>query len=144
MLKKKDLYKTSEYWIEELQNELYRQVSDYMKQNNLNQNELAEKWGVSKGYISQILKGNCNFTLKKLTELSLALGKAPIVQYVPTDIYYEFEKISSYVNEQMHKPFEFSPGVHSFKIKVSQTPSPAFVKVADLKVVRPNDILEAA
>lgn len=104
MLSKKDLYKTSEYWVEELQNEIFRQVMNYMQKNDLNQNELANKWGVSKGYISQILSGNCNFSLKKLVELSLALEKIPIVKYMPINVYDQIEKISSYMTEQMNKP----------------------------------------
>jgi predicted XRE-type DNA-binding protein len=83
MLKtKQELFQTKEYWIDELQNEIYRQVSDFMKKNELNQIQLANQLGVSKGYVSQILNGDCNFTLKKIVELSLALGKAPIVNYV--------------------------------------------------------------
>lgn len=108
MLSKKGLFKTKEYWIEELQNEIYRQVTEYMSKHDLNQNELAEKWGVSKGYVSQILKGDCNFSLKKLVELSLAMEKAPIVQYVETDIYYDFVTLSKYMEKRINKPFEIS------------------------------------
>ncbi len=82
MLKKKELLKTKEYWIEEIQNEISNQVVGYMKKNNLNQNELAENLGFSKGYVSKILKGECNFSIKKLVELSLALGKAPLIKYL--------------------------------------------------------------
>ncbi|MEO6902446.1 MAG: helix-turn-helix transcriptional regulator [Bacteroidia bacterium] len=104
MLTKKELFKTKEYWIVEMQDEIYRQVHDYMQKNNFNQNELADRWNVSKGYISQILKGDCNFSLKKLVELSLALDKAPIVKYVETGVYFEIDKISRYMEEQRIKP----------------------------------------
>lgn len=117
MLSKKDLYKTSEYWVDELQNEIYRQVTDYMQKYNLNQNELADKWGVSKGYVSQILKGSCNFSLKKLVELSLALERAPVLQYVSTDAYYEMEKISNYMEEQMNKPFSINTSTKTTSIR---------------------------
>jgi transcriptional regulator with XRE-family HTH domain len=40
-----------------------------MKANNLNQGDVAKKLGVSNAYVSQILNGNFNFTLKKLIEL---------------------------------------------------------------------------
>lgn len=106
MLSKKQLYKTQEYWVEEIQNEIYKQVRDYMHKHNMNQNELAEHWKVSKGYISQILKGNCNFSLKKLVELSLAMQKAPLIQYVNTDVIYEIDRISSYMNSMMRKNME--------------------------------------
>ncbi|MCL4483071.1 MAG: hypothetical protein M1445_10785 [Bacteroidetes bacterium] len=39
--------------------------------------------GVSKGYISQVMKGEFNYTLKKLIELSLAVGKAPVISFKP-------------------------------------------------------------
>lgn len=94
MKTKQELFQTKEYWIDELQNEIYRQVSDFMKKNELNQIQLANQLGVSKGYVSQILNGDCNFTLKKIVELSLALGKAPIVNYVDTHEYFENQKYS--------------------------------------------------
>jgi transcriptional regulator with XRE-family HTH domain len=81
MIKKEELIKTEEYWFETLQNEIYRMVADYLVKENMNQSQLAEKLGVSKGYISQIMNGNFNYTLKKLIELSLAVGKAPVLEF---------------------------------------------------------------
>lgn len=81
MLKKEELQKTPEYWLETIQNELYQLVVDYMERQGINQTELAEKLGVSKGYISQILKGQFNYTLKKLIELSLAMDRVPNLQF---------------------------------------------------------------
>lgn len=142
MLSKKDLYKTSEYWVEELQNEIYRRVTDYMQKYNLNQNELAAKWGVSKGYISQILKGSCNFSMKKLVELSLALECAPVLQYVSTDAYYEIEKLSSYIEEHMNKPFAIGTSTtfttiehnqSSVVIPLNSKPTLTVVKSEELK-----------
>lgn len=50
-----------------------------MEEKGLNQTALAKELGVSKGYISQVLNGNFNFSLKKLIELSLKLNVAPKV-----------------------------------------------------------------
>lgn len=83
MITRKELLQSPEYWFEEAQNELYRQVVEYMEREGLNQSQLAAKLEVSKGYISQILKGEFNYTLKKLIELSLAVGKVPQIQYIP-------------------------------------------------------------
>jgi transcriptional regulator with XRE-family HTH domain len=52
-----------------------------MEKEGLNQTQLAEKSGVSKGYLSQVLKGEFNYTLKKLIELSLAINKVPQIEY---------------------------------------------------------------
>ena len=81
MFSNKELIQTPEYWLETIQNEIFRQVKIYMEENELNQTQLANKLGVSKGYISQILNGNFNFTLKKLIELSIAIDVIPDIQF---------------------------------------------------------------
>jgi transcriptional regulator with XRE-family HTH domain len=65
------------YWFENEQNEIYSQVSEYMDREGINQTQLAERLKVGKSYVSQILKGNCNFSLKKWIELCLAIGIVP-------------------------------------------------------------------
>ena len=85
MIKRGELLKSPEYWFEQAQNELYRQVTEYMEKEGINQSQLAEKLGVTKGYISQILKGEFNYTLKKLIELSIAIGKIPTIEYRAID-----------------------------------------------------------
>ena len=81
MISREKLLKSPEYWFEHVQNDLYGQVIAYMKAEGINQNQLARRLGVSKGYISQILNGRFNYTLKKLIELSLAIGKVPAITY---------------------------------------------------------------
>ena len=78
---KEELIKTPEYWMENIQNELYRQVKKYLEDNRINQTQLAERLKVTKGYISQVLNGNFNFTLNKLIELSLAIGLVPDLEF---------------------------------------------------------------
>jgi transcriptional regulator with XRE-family HTH domain len=80
-IKYEELLQTSEYWMEVFQNELYNAVKSYMEEEGLNQTQLADKLGVSKGYISQVLKGRFNHSLKKLIELSLSIGKVPSLQF---------------------------------------------------------------
>jgi transcriptional regulator with XRE-family HTH domain len=83
MFKREELESRPEYWLETIQNEIFRQVTAYLKDNNLTQNQFAVQLGVSKGYVSQIMKGEFNYTLKKLIELSLAVGKAPLIIFNP-------------------------------------------------------------
>lgn len=85
MLKYKDLIKTPEYRLETIQNEIFRQVWTYMEKEDLNQSQLAKRLGVSKGYISQILNGNFNFTLKKLIELAIFIGVVPEITFKSLD-----------------------------------------------------------
>ena len=83
MLKREELVNRPEYWLETIQNEIFRQVTAYLKDNKLTQNQFAEQLGVSKGYVSQVMKGEFNYTLKKLIEISLAIGKAPVIVFKP-------------------------------------------------------------
>ena len=81
MIKQNQLLETPEYWFERIQNLLYEAVIQYLEEENMTQTQLAEKLGVSKGYISQILNGNYNHSLKKLVEISLAVGVVPDIQF---------------------------------------------------------------
>jgi transcriptional regulator with XRE-family HTH domain/putative component of toxin-antitoxin plasmid stabilization module len=81
MITREELLETEEYWLERIQNEIFRQVEAYLKENQLTQTQFAEQLGVSKGYVSQLMKGEFNYTLKKLIELSLAVGKAPVLDF---------------------------------------------------------------
>jgi transcriptional regulator with XRE-family HTH domain len=97
MIKRDELLRTEEYWFETLQNDIYRMVAEYIQKEGMNQTQLAEQLGVSKGYISQIMNGNFNYTLKKMIELSLALKKAPA---------FEFKNLEQYIQEDRQKRFE--------------------------------------
>ena len=77
--------KSPAYWFEYEQNELYRQVIEYMERENINQTELAGRLNVSKGYVSQILNGNFNYSLKKLIELCLSIGLVPQIKFMKID-----------------------------------------------------------
>lgn len=81
MITREELLQSPEYWFEHAQNDLYGQVIAYMEKEGINQNQLAERLGVTKGYVSQILKGEFNYTLKKLIEISLAIGQVPKIEY---------------------------------------------------------------
>ncbi len=94
---REELLKAEEYWFETLQNSIYRMVAEYIQKEGINQTQLAEMLGVSKGYISQIMNGNFNYTLKKMIELSLALKKAPV---------FEFKDLNQYIQEDTQKRFE--------------------------------------
>ncbi len=75
------LYSSEHYWMDQIQNELYRQLKAYMKKESLNQSELAKELGFSKGYISKVLNGEFNHSLKKLIQLALKIGVAPTIRY---------------------------------------------------------------
>lgn len=63
---------------------------------------MSEQLGVTNGYDSQIMKGEFNYTLKKLIELSLAVGKVPVINFMP------LAEIISTESEKVYSP-ELSP-----------------------------------
>ena len=56
----------------------------------MNKTQLAAYLGCSKGYVSQLLNGDFDHKLSKLVELSLAIGKVPLLEY---------EDMEQYINE---------------------------------------------
>lgn len=119
VMTREELLRSPEYWFENAQNELYRQVIDYKEKKGINQTELAEELGVTKGYVSQILKGEFNYTLKKLIEISLAIGKIPQIEYkTVADIISEDER-TRYINTNIDDQVSFS----KFSLQLSSNTS---------------------
>ena len=84
-MKREELLNSKEYWLSKIQIDLFNEVEKYMQRNGLNRTQLAEKLGVSKGYISQILNGDADHLISKLVELSLAIGMAPRLSFEDLD-----------------------------------------------------------
>ena len=82
MFRKEEFLKRPNYLLTKYQNEIYRQLVGYINSNNLTQKDVAKKLGVSNAYVSQILNGNFNFTLKKLIEIGLMIGKIPTLEFI--------------------------------------------------------------
>ncbi len=78
---RKDLLSSKEYWIVKIQNDLYNRIEEYKTRTNSKNNKLAELLQVTEGYISQILNGKVDHKISKLVELSLLIGKVPIVSF---------------------------------------------------------------
>ena len=49
-------------------------IMDYMQDNHLSRNDIAEKLGVSPQYVSKILSGKVNFSFKTISEIEECLG----------------------------------------------------------------------
>ena len=119
MFTREEILKSPEYWFEHAQNDLYGQVVEYMEKEGINQNQLAERLGVTKGYVSQILKGEFNYTLKKLIEISLAIGKVPQIEYRTVARVLEDDNKTQFIST------EFSaPPMLSMPVKGHTTPMP--------------------
>lgn len=91
-MKREELLKDPVYWTTNLQMELYRQIESFMQKHQMNQKQLAEYLGCSKGYVSQLLSGDYDHKLSKFVALSLAIGKIPEFNFVDVDEYIENDK----------------------------------------------------
>jgi len=65
------------------QERLILQVTEFivqlMQEQNVTRTELARRLGKSKGWISQLLDGETNFTLRTVADVFGALGHRPVV-----------------------------------------------------------------
>lgn len=84
-----ELLTSREYWIAKIQLDLFSQLDKYMVENTISRTQLAEKLGVTKGYVSQILNGDFDHKISKLVDLALAMGKVPKITYVDITQYTE-------------------------------------------------------
>lgn len=80
-MKRERLLKSKGYNLTKIQNELFRQLNEYIKKKGITRTQFAKELGVSKGYVSQVLNGEFDFKLSKLVELSLAIGKIPEIKF---------------------------------------------------------------
>jgi transcriptional regulator with XRE-family HTH domain len=85
MITREELIRSKEYWLAQLQTTLYQKVEEYLKENRMTKSEFAQKMGVSKGYISQILNGDFDHKLSKFIELSLMIDKVPLLKLEDID-----------------------------------------------------------
>ncbi|WP_372756292.1 helix-turn-helix domain-containing protein [Labilibaculum sp.] len=94
-MKREKLIRSKGYNVSKIQNELYRQLTEYLETNEMTRSAFAKQLGVSKGYISQVLNGDFDYKISKLVELSLAIGKVPVINFE------SFENIESKKTNQM-------------------------------------------
>ena len=80
-MKRKDILKEPAYWITLIQTELYNCAMNFMKRTGKNRTQLAEHLNVSKGYVTQLLSGDYNYSLTKLVETCMAFGYVPKVSF---------------------------------------------------------------
>ncbi|WP_169409382.1 helix-turn-helix domain-containing protein [Dyadobacter beijingensis] len=92
MKEREQLLRSPIYWLTHLQIEIFNLLNTYMEENNLTPEQVSEKLDVPPFYVSQILNGNFNFKLSKLVELSLLVGKAPIIRFETIEHIMENEK----------------------------------------------------
>ncbi len=81
MIERTEILSMPEYWFQDAQLDLYNQVRGYMKKEKINNVQLADKLGVHRSYVTQILNGEYNYSLRKLIEICLSIGIVPKINY---------------------------------------------------------------
>ena len=81
-----ELENTIEYKIESVAFDISVQIYKQMKKLGINKKELAEKLGVSRSYITQLLKGKSNMTIETLIKVAKALGMTLQIKLVEKTI----------------------------------------------------------
>lgn len=59
--------------------EVTEAIWEAMEEVGINKTELANRMGATKGYISQVLSGSRNMTLRTLSNICCALGQKPTI-----------------------------------------------------------------
>lgn len=93
MFSQEELREFPEYWMEIVQQEIYEEILAYMEQEGLNRKQLANRLDVSKGYVSQILNGRSNFSMKKFIELALKINRYPNITFTPKSTLMQEERL---------------------------------------------------
>lgn len=100
MFSLKEAIKSPDYWHSVVQIDLYKKVIAYLENAQKSKGELAAEMGVSNSYISQILNGNFNFTLKKLFEICIHIGIVPVIKFVPIKDIIEMREAEQNIQKQ--------------------------------------------
>jgi transcriptional regulator with XRE-family HTH domain len=80
----KDLFakarKTADYWAELATLDFTAALDQRMRELNVTRGELAERIGTSPAYVTKVLNGRTNFTVRTMASLAHALGQRVNVQ----------------------------------------------------------------
>lgn len=74
-----------EYWTAQIQMKLLKLIQTYLDSNNMTRTELAQKLGVTKGYVSQVMAGDYDHRISKMVELTMAIGYIPDINFKPAE-----------------------------------------------------------
>lgn len=92
-MERKDLLSSNEFWLTLIQNKIFNLIEDYRNEHKLNRTQIAEKLGVTKGYVSQMLNGDYDHKISKMASLALAFNKVPVVNFIDLDEVLKFEEM---------------------------------------------------
>ena len=80
-----DLEGTALYWEEKSILDFTIDLYNLMKKRGVNRKELAGRLGTSPAYITRVLKGDANFTIKSMVKLVRALDGSLTIHVIPKE-----------------------------------------------------------
>lgn len=86
-MKRENLIRSKEYIVSQIQLNLLNLIGAYKENKNLRDYQLADKLGVSKGYVSQILHATFDHKISKIVDLALACNAVPLIYFVDIEQY---------------------------------------------------------
>jgi predicted XRE-type DNA-binding protein len=108
------------YWVEQINGELYDSIMNYMDVHKMKQKDLAKYLGISTGRMSQIINdGDINFSLEKIIQIALKIGKIPSFRFQDKKEFLEGETESEFKGVHI-LTFEFNQLKSSFSDKESK------------------------
>jgi len=120
-MKRQELLSSPEYWTVKIQAQLLEEIHNKLESSGQTQSELAKELNVSRGYISQILNGDYDHRISKFVELSLAIGKVPIIN---------FRNLSDVIREDLSAPGHHRLTVIEGGLKLGNSQSTQSCKVS--------------
>ncbi len=88
-MKREELLKSKEYWLGQIQNDLFSVAENYMLENKLTKVDFAKELHVTTGYVRQILNGDFNNKIGQLVDVAMACGKVPVITFVDLEKHIE-------------------------------------------------------
>jgi transcriptional regulator with XRE-family HTH domain len=79
----KKFHDDSEFIAEGLLLDINEQLMKLIHKHSLSQSALAQRLGVSNAYVSKLLNGNENLTIKQLVKIAVTLGCTVDVAFIP-------------------------------------------------------------
>lgn len=86
-MKREELLRTKEYWMVQVQGNLFEAMQNFMTKEGINKTQLADKLNVTKSYVTQVFNGDFDHKISKMVELALACDKVPLINFVDVDAY---------------------------------------------------------
>ena len=74
------------YLQESLIFDVTERICEAMKEQNVSRSELARRLNKTKGYVTQVLKGTANLTLRTVSDILFALNRTMDVSLAPVEL----------------------------------------------------------